>query len=80
MPDLEPADDSGDESDGMEALRKVEETESSHGARRGPANQSLKHFHDPVPMVDTRGEMRWEFKCRYCGRYAIDVNLYPIIK
>ncbi|KAK1217163.1 hypothetical protein PQX77_020171, partial [Marasmius sp. AFHP31] len=59
---------SGDESDGGSALRKVverEEHEKSKGSRRGPANESLQHFTSPTPVKD--GEhTRWQFKCIYC--------------
>jgi len=62
--------DSGDESDGKSALRNVETREEPKAARRGPGNESLKHFHDPVPTVDKSGVKRWEFRCRFCSWYV----------
>jgi hypothetical protein len=58
--------DSGDESDGQSALRDVETKEQGKGARRGPANTSLQHFREPVAVADSKGNTRWEFKCKYC--------------
>ncbi|EDR02825.1 uncharacterized protein LACBIDRAFT_307924 [Laccaria bicolor S238N-H82] len=49
--------DSGDESDGMTALKGVEERELKQGARRGPENESMKRFHDPVAVRDSRGNL-----------------------
>ncbi|KAI1782568.1 hypothetical protein LXA43DRAFT_905426, partial [Ganoderma leucocontextum] len=57
---------SGDESDGQGALRDVEAHEAAKGAKRGPRNESVRHWHDPVP-VRTKEGPRWEFKCRYCS-------------
>lgn len=63
--------DSGEESDGETALREVRAAEAqTQQARRGPGNASMQHFHDPVPVVDRQGAMRWEFKCRYCPKYV----------
>jgi hypothetical protein len=58
--------DSGNESDGKSALRDVEAQERAQGARRGPRNASMQHFHDPTPTVDGSGAKRWEFRCKYC--------------
>jgi hypothetical protein len=44
--------DTTEESDGQSALRETEAREQTLGARRGPPNASLRHFHDPVPVVD----------------------------
>ncbi|KAI9450260.1 hypothetical protein F5148DRAFT_1290930 [Russula earlei] len=55
-----------DESDGGSALQALEVQEQSQGARRGPANGSLRHFHDPVPVLTKDRSLRWEFKCKYC--------------
>ncbi|KAF4611808.1 hypothetical protein D9613_004630 [Agrocybe pediades] len=61
--------DSGDESDGNSALRKVQERErQTEAARRGPQNGSMQHFFPPVAVVDTKGGKRWEFRCRHCPR------------
>ncbi|KAF8888702.1 hypothetical protein CPB84DRAFT_1461956 [Gymnopilus junonius] len=57
---------SGEESDGTSAMKKVEEQERTQGARRGPSNDSMHHFHDPLPVQNQRGDLRWEFCCRYC--------------
>ena len=59
--------DSDEESDGNSALRSVEVHESGQGARRGPSNTSLQHFHDPTPVVDKGGANHWEFQCRFCA-------------
>ncbi|KAI0284497.1 hypothetical protein BC826DRAFT_1125437, partial [Russula brevipes] len=58
--------DTTEESDGQSALRETEAREQALGARRGPPNASLQHFHDPVPVVDKTRRERWEFKCKYC--------------
>jgi hypothetical protein len=59
--------DSGDESDGTSALKRVKDQEDAAGSRRGPANSSMKHFHEPIPTVEQKsGVKRWEFRCRYC--------------
>lgn len=52
--------DSGDESDGRNALRNVEAREQSKAARRGPSNASMQHFHEPTPVEDRTGNKRWE--------------------
>jgi hypothetical protein len=62
--------DSGDESDGQSALRGVETKEKPKAARRGPGNASMRHFYDPTATVDRSGQKRWEFRCRFCVRYA----------
>ncbi|KAF8187691.1 hypothetical protein K438DRAFT_2150894 [Mycena galopus ATCC 62051] len=33
--------------------------------KRGPSSTSRDHFHPPV-AVKSKGEKRWEFKCRHC--------------
>ncbi|KJA19385.1 hypothetical protein HYPSUDRAFT_1095944, partial [Hypholoma sublateritium FD-334 SS-4] len=58
--------DSGDESEGTSALKKVEERESAKSARRGPKNKNMQYFFDPVPVKDG-SEKKWEFKCRTCS-------------
>jgi len=61
------AEDSGDESDGTSALKRVKDQEDTAGSRRGPTNSSMKHFHEPIPTVEQKsGAKRWEFQCRYC--------------
>ncbi|KAF4609484.1 hypothetical protein D9613_012328 [Agrocybe pediades] len=62
--------DSGDESDGLTALKKVEQAAAkTQAARRGPANTSMQHFLDPVPVIDSHtGAKRWEFACKYCDK------------
>lgn len=67
--------DSGDESDGTTALKRVQEQEQKHGARRGPGNASMQYFHDPVPVRDDKGQPRWEFRCRHCSRYIFSVMI-----
>ncbi|KAJ3851045.1 hypothetical protein EV368DRAFT_83909 [Lentinula lateritia] len=57
------------ESDGQSAQHKVdteEAREQAKGARRGPSNASMQHFHEPVAVMDKKKGARWEFKCRYC--------------
>lgn len=64
----EPVDiDSGDESDGLSALRKVDDAEERVGGRRGPENKSLEHFKTPEAIVDKAGGKKWLFKCKYCS-------------
>ncbi|KAI9449909.1 hypothetical protein F5148DRAFT_1152987 [Russula earlei] len=63
---IDPLDIETDESDGRSALQALEVQEQSQGARRGPANGSLQHFHDPVPVLTKDRSLRWEFKCKYC--------------
>jgi hypothetical protein len=62
--------DSGNESDGKTALREVEAREEPKAARRGPGNESLKHFYNPTPVVDRAKQKRWEFRCRSCPSYV----------
>ncbi|KAA1473689.1 hypothetical protein DENSPDRAFT_851780 [Dentipellis sp. KUC8613] len=57
--------DSGSESDGRSALHDVESAEAAKGARRGPPNKSLSHFHEPI-AVEKDGQSRWQFGCRFC--------------
>ncbi|KAJ2920184.1 hypothetical protein MD484_g20, partial [Candolleomyces efflorescens] len=62
--------DSGDESDGRTALDAVHATDASRneGARRGPINLSMQHFHDPEPVVEPKSGMKqWEFRCKHCS-------------
>jgi hypothetical protein len=54
------------ESDGESALREVEARDKPKGARRGPGNASMQHFHEPAATVDKSGQKRWEFRCRFC--------------
>lgn len=61
-----------DESDGESALRGVEEQEAkASGGKRGPKNETLKHWHGPIPTRDPKQGLRWEFKCRYCSAYVL---------
>jgi hypothetical protein len=62
--------DSGNESDGKNALREVEEREEPKAARRGPGNASMQHFYDPAAIVDRSGQKCWEFRCRFCTWYV----------
>lgn len=64
--------DSGDESDGQSALKKVVEAEQkpAGNARRGPANVTMQNFTDPLPVSDAKGELRWEFRCKRCSWYV----------
>ena len=62
--------DSGTESDGKGALREVEAREEPKAARRGPGNESLKHYCDPTPVLDRSKQKRWEFRCRTCPSYV----------
>jgi hypothetical protein len=72
---IDPLDVETDESDGESALRALEAQEQSQGARRGPANGSLQHFHDPVPVLSKDRSLRWEFKCKYCPWYVYTKHL-----
>ena len=68
---IEVDEESGEESDGLSALREVEKNsaaEASQGARRGPPNQSLQTFHTPIPTLAPGKQKRWEFRCRLCNR------------
>jgi len=59
--------DSGDESDGLSALRAVEENEGKDSSGwQGPMNGSLEHFHPPVPITEKDGSKCWSFNCKYC--------------
>jgi hypothetical protein len=72
--------DSGDESDGRNALRGVETREEPRAARRGPGNASMQHFHEPTAIVDSRsGQKRWEFRCRFCAWCVIWLNPVPLL-
>ncbi|KAF8148920.1 hypothetical protein B0H34DRAFT_623599, partial [Crassisporium funariophilum] len=44
--------DSGDESDGQSAFKKVEEADTAKSGRRGPRNKSMRYFRDPIPVKD----------------------------
>ncbi|KAM5543378.1 hypothetical protein V8D89_002963 [Ganoderma adspersum] len=57
---------SGNESNGQGALLDVEAREAAKGAKCGPQNESIHHWHDPIP-VWTKDGLKWEFKCRYCS-------------
>ncbi|KAF8150422.1 hypothetical protein BJ912DRAFT_938213 [Pholiota molesta] len=63
--------DSGDESNGLTAMRDIKEQEDSQGLRRGPANQSLQHFYDPLAVVMKDGSKQWQFNCRHCKRQRV---------
>ncbi|KAJ2922967.1 hypothetical protein H1R20_g14147, partial [Candolleomyces eurysporus] len=61
--------DSGDESDGQTALNAAQAVDASRneGARRGPLNKSMQHFHDPEPVIESKSGMKqWEFRCKHC--------------
>jgi len=62
--------DSGDESDGRNALRGVEAREEPRAAHLGPGNLSMQHFHEPSATVDRSGKMCWEFQCHFCAWYV----------
>ncbi|CAA7264624.1 unnamed protein product [Cyclocybe aegerita] len=71
------ANDSGHESDGNSALRRVEEAEQSqkNTGHRGPQNQSMIHYHDPVPTKDkSTGKLRWLFSCKFCNSHVRSVR------
>ncbi|KAH9855327.1 hypothetical protein C2E23DRAFT_724823, partial [Lenzites betulinus] len=61
---------SGEESDGQTALRKVQEQDVTKSRKRGPVNESIKHWHGPVPIRDRKNGDRWQFTCRYCSAYV----------
>ncbi|KAJ7804901.1 hypothetical protein B0H14DRAFT_3485782 [Mycena olivaceomarginata] len=44
---------------------QVEDTDERPDTKRGPSNSSRNHFHPPVPIT-SKGNLRWEFKCRHC--------------
>jgi hypothetical protein len=62
--------DSGDESDGNNALREVEAREELKAKWQGPGNTSMQHFHELTATVDKSGQKRWEFRCRFCSWYV----------
>ena len=62
--------DSGNESDGENAMRTVEARDQPKAARRGPLNASMRHFYEPTAIVDGLGTKRWEFQCRHCAWYG----------
>ena len=62
--------DSGDESDGKNALRKVEVREELKAGWQGPGNASMQHFHEPTAIVDRSRNKHWEFRCRFCPWYV----------
>jgi hypothetical protein len=65
--------DSGDESDGQSAARASQEAQAGcrkGPVRRGPPNESEKHFYPPKPIEEGTGkkkQLKWEFTCCYCG-------------
>ena len=63
---------SEDESDGLTALRGVEEAEQGQsGMERGPASTTRTHWHPPMKLVELGSStLRWKFKCRYCNKYV----------
>ncbi|KLO07204.1 hypothetical protein SCHPADRAFT_984499, partial [Schizopora paradoxa] len=55
------------ESDGDGAMRDVLEREAESRSRRGPANQTRQHWHDPIAVAEPgKHGTRWQFKCKYC--------------
>ncbi|KAJ2920749.1 hypothetical protein H1R20_g16345, partial [Candolleomyces eurysporus] len=60
--------DSAEESDGNTAIKRVQDAAvKPKGARRGPANRSMQHFSDPLPIIDPLSkQMRWQFTCKHC--------------
>ena len=63
---------SEDESDGLTALRGVEEAgQGQGGMKRGPASTTRTHWHPPTKLVEPGSSaLRWKFKCRYCNKYV----------
>jgi len=66
--------DSGDESDGRNALRGVEVREEPAVACCGPGNVSMQHFYELTVMVDRSGQKCWEFQCCFCTWYVKTVD------
>jgi hypothetical protein len=62
--------DSGDESDGRNAVREVEAKEELRVAHCDPGNASMQHFHKPMAIMDRSGQRHWEFQCHFCGWYV----------
>ncbi|KAH9024612.1 hypothetical protein EDB85DRAFT_1894233 [Lactarius pseudohatsudake] len=59
---------SGDESDGLTALKAVEDVESG-GGKRGPPSVSRIHWHPPIKHMEPGSKtLRWKFRCRYCNK------------
>lgn len=53
----------------MTALNEIERSRKEHNeGQRGPENESRRHFKGPVPVVDAKKKLRWEFQCKYCGK------------
>ena len=56
---------SGEESDGLSALKAIEEVERTGGGKRGPASISRQHWHPPTKLIEPGSKsLRWKFKCR----------------
>src|ERR1700683_5174252 len=68
---------SGEESDGLTALKAVEEEEGRAGAKRGPPSTSRSHWHPPTKHTEPGSKtLRWKFQCRYCNKY-VSVGFFP---
>src|SRR5882724_11754720 len=69
---------SGEESDGLTALKAVEEEERRGGAKRGPPSASQLHWHPPTKHIEPGSKtLRWKFQCHYCNKYVL-VSFFPI--
>ena len=67
---------SGEESDGLLALKAVEEEESKGGVKRGPSSNSCQHWHPPIKLVEPgSATLWWKFKCHYCNKYSSALSL-----
>ena len=63
---------SGEESDGLTALKAVEEEERRGGAKRGPPSASQLHWHPPTKHIEPGSKtLRWKFQCHYCNKYVL---------
>jgi hypothetical protein len=71
---------SGEESDGLSALKAVEEVERTGGGKRGPALISQQHWHPPMKLIEPGlKSLRWQFKCRYCDKYVLAYVLEKLV-
>jgi hypothetical protein len=60
---------SGEESDGLTALKAVEEEEGRVGVKRGPPSASRLHLHPPTKLTETDSKMlRWKFQYCNCNK------------
>lgn len=60
----------GEDSDGLTALKAVEEEERGE-VKRGPPSASRTHWHPPRKHMEPGSRtLRWKFKCRYCNKYV----------